>query len=277
MPDVIVLHYDQVESELVERLAVESGFRCKTTTSSATAQGWLKIGDFSAVLAHRQIPLREQKDLANLLWAGNPESTFAVFDLDPDNEFEAGESRLLGAEVVAGRSAMSGLVELFRRLHEKRSIKAADFRILVVEDLDSPRYVISLYIEEIGYSLVEGAASAKEALRELESDPSKFACIVTDIRMPEMDGTRLIEAIRNHPKLLHLPVIVLTAYGTSDALIDCLKAGASGFLVKPPKKMDLMRELGRARRIAAKQASPRLANPDEVELIRRILESRGLA
>jgi len=276
VPDVIIVHYDQVESELLAKMALEAGFRAKTTTSAQTAREWLKIGDYLAVFSHRYIPIREQKELADLLWAGSPESIFVVFDLDPDVEYEIGEARLLGAEVATGPQAMSLLREIFEKLSQKRNLKSTDFRVLVVEDLDSPRYVISLYIEELGYSLVDGVASAKEAIRELEGDPEKYSCIVTDIRMPGMDGRQLIELVRNHPKLQHLPIVVLTAYGTSDALMDCLNAGASGFLVKPPKKADLLRELSSARRIAAKQASPRLASTDEVEMIRRILEERGL-
>jgi FixJ family two-component response regulator len=73
-----------------------------------------------------------------------------------------------------------------------------------------------------------------------------------------------------------LPVIVLTAHGTVDALVDCLKAGASGFLVKPPAAKDLQHELGRAKRIAEHQLSPRLATDNEADSIRQILEDRDL-
>ena len=124
-------------------------------------------------------------------------------------------------------------------------------------------------------SSVAGKRSAKEALAELENSPGEYSCIVTDIRMPVIDGHALIDLVRKNPKLEHIPIIALTAYGTVDCLIECLKAGASGFLVKPPKKDDLARELGRAYRIVRHHASPRLASTDEVELIRNILIERG--
>lgn len=276
MPDVIIVHFDQIESEMIEKMAADAGFRSKITAAPQTAKEWIKISDFSAVFLHRYFPIKEQRELSSILWAGNPESTFVVFDLESGSEFEIGEARLLGAEVAAGPRAIAVLKEVFERLSQKRSLRSTDFRIMVVEDLDSPRYVISLYIENLGYSLVDGMSSAKEALEHLEGNPEKYSCVVTDIRMPGMDGKQLIDAIRRNAKLQHIPIIVLTAYGTTDALVGCLEAGASGFLVKPPKKADLMRELSRARRIAAKQANPRLANPDEVEMIRQILESRGL-
>ena len=276
MPDVMVFHTDPIESEFIERIAADAGFRCKSTASSTVAREWIRMGEFSAIFVHREMSLRTQHEIAEALWAGNPESTFVVFDFDHDDKYDAGEARLLGAEVAAGKTAMQRIKDIFAALKQRRSVSADAFRVMVVEDLDSPRYVISLYVEEMGYPHVDGFGSALEALEALEGSPDKYHCVVTDIRMPVMDGRQLITRIRSHPKLLHLPVIVLTAYGTSDALIDCLNAGASGFLVKPPKKADFVRELARARRISAGQASPRLASPDEVETIRRILESKGL-
>lgn len=272
----MILSVDSVESDLLEKLCNEAGFRCKITLSSRTAREWLKISDFAAIFVQRNVSLRDQRDLANLLWTGTPEAPFVMFDLNSGEEFDTGEARLMGAEVAVGKDAVDQIQSLLERLRKEQPKREENFQILVVEDLDSPRYVISLFIEEIGYSRVDGVASAKEALELLEADPAKYSCIVTDIKMPVMDGKQLIEIIRANPKLQQIPIIVLTAYGTSDALVGCLEAGASGFLVKPPKKSDLTRELSRARRIAAGQADPRLADPDEVEAIRRILESRGL-
>ncbi len=276
MPDVMILSVDSTESDLLEKLCSDAGFRCKVTLSTKTAKEWLKISDFAAIFVQRNISLRDQRELANLLWTGIPEAPFVMFDLSSDEEFEVGEARLMGAEVAVGEDALDQVQKILQKLRREHPHKEDGFPILVVEDLDSPRYVISLFIEEIGYAHVDGAASAKEALDLLESDPEKYACMVTDIKMPVMDGKQLIEAVRSNPKFQQMPIIVLTAYGTSDALIGCLEAGASGFLVKPPKKSDLTRELSRARRIAAGHADPRLADPKDVEAIRRILESRGL-
>ncbi|NDC38575.1 MAG: response regulator [Proteobacteria bacterium] len=137
--------------------------------------------------------------------------------------------------------------------------------------------MICSFVETMGFGQVQGCRSAKEALSLLTTDPSAYFCVITDMRMPDISGEQLIEQIRRHPKLLHLPVIVLTAYGSADNLLGCLRAGASGFLVKPPKRSDMARELGRAYRIALREGSPRLASPDEVEALRGVLEQRGFA
>jgi CheY-like chemotaxis protein len=120
-------------------------------------------------------------------------------------------------------------------------------------------------LEGLGYDRITGASSAKEAIKLLQENPSKFTTVITDVKMPGMNGADLIRFIRRDIDLNRLPVIVLTAYGTADCLIDCLKAGATGFLVKPPKKPDLKRELQRAERVRKSGASVRLVKESKVQ------------
>ena len=121
-----------------------------------------------------------------------------------------------------------------------------------------------------------GAGSGSEALQLLNADPDHFACLITDVRMPQMSGKELIETLRADPRYCHLPIIVLTAFGTTDCLLDCLRAGASGFMAKPPKKPDLQRELGRAERIYRQRLDPRLVPEGDFELFREMLEDKGM-
>ena len=83
--------------------------------------------------------------------------------------------------------------------------------------------------------------------------------------MPEISGIELTKKIRRNGKLKHLPVVMLTAYSSPEHLVDCVKAGASGFLVKPPRKNLLQQELGKARRIYNSRQSPRLCDPSDAE------------
>jgi FixJ family two-component response regulator len=145
-----------------------------------------------------------------------------------------------------------------------------------VEDLESPRDIICVYLESLGFNDVSGVASAGEALALLEENPTKFSCVVTDIRMPQVSGAELIKKLRSDKRFSSLPIVVLTAYGTVDCLLDCLRNGASGFLVKPPKKSDMIREMGRAIRIRESGRHARLASAEEVEYVHDLLEKRGL-
>ena len=99
-------------------------------------------------------------------------------------------------------------------------------RILVVEDEDKLRRVIELQLMSAGFE-VEKAASAEEALRKID----RAELIITDLRMPGMDGLELLATIRRQNQ--DLPVVVMTAFGTVENAVQAMKAGAADFLLKP--------------------------------------------
>lgn len=99
-------------------------------------------------------------------------------------------------------------------------------RILVVEDEDKLRRVIELQLISAGFE-VEQAASAEEALKRID----RVEMVITDLRMPGMDGLELLATIRRQNQ--DLPVIVMTAFGTVENAVQAMKAGASDFLLKP--------------------------------------------
>jgi CheY-like chemotaxis protein len=93
--------------------------------------------------------------------------------------------------------------------------------------------------------------------------------------MPHESGIDLIRLLRRDTRVCHLPVLVLTAYATGENLLECIKAGATGFVVKPPHKKTFRRELEKARRIFVTRQSPRLCSPEEAHLLEEALH--GLA
>ncbi|MGC4055684.1 MAG: sigma-54 dependent transcriptional regulator [Paludibaculum sp.] len=99
-------------------------------------------------------------------------------------------------------------------------------RILIVEDEDKLRRVLSLQLESAGYE-VETAGSAEAALRM--SDRANL--VLTDLRLPAMDGLSLLEAIQRQNA--RLPVVVMTAFGTVEIAVEAMKKGAADFLPKP--------------------------------------------
>jgi CheY-like chemotaxis protein len=85
--------------------------------------------------------------------------------------------------------------------------------ILVAEDENDLRELLRLALEGAGYS-VRAAADGAAALELARSDPPRL--LVTDLRMPVMDGLDLIHALRADPRLRGLPVVLFTAYAASD-------------------------------------------------------------
>lgn len=277
MPDILLVSRDADLLFRVERETVSVGCRIKSTTEPTTALDWLGVRDFAALVTDASISIEDQQRLAGVLWSKSPDAPLYVVSEQPADARARGGIRLFGAEPVSGPSVEKRLAEHLKRLQPPQVAETTgELNILVVEDLDAARDIICSYVEGMGYHAVAGDRSARSALQRLEVEGAKVSCIITDIRMPDMDGRELIQALRADKRFAHLPIIVLTAYGTADMLVECLKAGASGFLIKPPKKADLLRELARARRINRQGLEPRLAKPDEVEELRDLLAEKGL-
>src|SRR5439155_4554022 len=99
-------------------------------------------------------------------------------------------------------------------------------RILVVDDEEKLRRVIELQLSTAGFD-VDKAASAEEALKIVE----RADLVLTDLKLPGMDGLELLAAIRRQNS--HAPVVVMTAFGTIEVAVEAMKAGAVDFLLKP--------------------------------------------
>jgi len=277
MASILIYCANLEDGTKLSDLAESRGLRVKLTDEVKNLLSWASIGSFDLVFIHHSLSISKQQEVAGLIWQKNPYASFVVYDLNEDSQVSRHELRLFGAELYKGKEALPALERHLSAIKPAHSPEARDFNVLVVEDLDSPRDIICFFLESMGFPKVVGKSSAKEAMQELENNPKLYSCVITDIRMPEISGRELIEMIRRHGKLQHLPIVVLTAHGTIDCLVECLGAGASGFLVKPPKKQDLTRELARALRILANHESPRLVTMDEAEQVRDILARKGLS
>jgi DNA-binding NtrC family response regulator len=98
--------------------------------------------------------------------------------------------------------------------------------ILVVEDEEKLRRVLGLHLSSAGYQ-VKAAGSAEEGLK-LAADAD---LILTDLKLPGMDGLAFLEQIRAQNVVA--PVIVMSAFGTVEIAVDAMKRGAADFLPKP--------------------------------------------
>ena len=100
--------------------------------------------------------------------------------------------------------------------------------ILVVDDERGLRRVLHTALEKKGHTVFT-AADGLEAVSLLASRP--LSLVISDIRMPNMDGMALLDHIlQHHPAL---PVILITAHGTVDSAVIALKKGAFDYITKP--------------------------------------------
>jgi len=114
-------------------------------------------------------------------------------------------------------------------------------RVLVVDDNEVFRRPLQRALEAAGFEVV-AVPSAEVALEVL--DASTVDVLLTDHRLPGMDGVQLITRIKaTHPALA---IIVMTAYGTIESAVEARRRGADDYLEKPFEVPDLLRALQRA-------------------------------
>lgn len=114
-------------------------------------------------------------------------------------------------------------------------------RILIVDDDPALLRLLSLRLHYEGHTTVE-ASSGAAALARLDQEVPHI--LITDLRMPGMDGLQLFEAV--HRRFPLLPVLILTANGTIPDAVHAMQRGVFGYVTKPFEGQDLMREVDRA-------------------------------
>ncbi|HEY7567931.1 MAG TPA: response regulator, partial [Gemmatimonadaceae bacterium] len=113
--------------------------------------------------------------------------------------------------------------------------------VLVVDDDVRNIFALSSVLERRGMNVLT-ATTGREAIETLEATPN-LAIVLMDIMMPEMDGYKTMQAIRQRPALRRLPIIALTAKAMKGDREKCLEAGASDYLAKPVNTEQLLSAL----------------------------------
>ena len=110
----------------------------------------------------------------------------------------------------------------------------ADTHILIIDDDDRIRTLLSRYLTKQGYrtSIANGAKEARVKMQGL-----KYDLLIVDIMMPGEDGLSLTRSLREHHDV---PIILLTALGEADQRIIGLRSGADDYLSKPFEPEELL-------------------------------------
>jgi class 3 adenylate cyclase/AmiR/NasT family two-component response regulator len=106
-----------------------------------------------------------------------------------------------------------------------------DPALLVVDDNEDNRYVLSQQLNIQGYDNITIATNGHEALNNLRS--KSFDLVLLDIMMPDLNGYEVLERMRSSPELRNIPVIMISAIGELDSVVRCIELGAEDYLPKP--------------------------------------------
>jgi DNA-binding NtrC family response regulator len=135
-------------------------------------------------------------------------------------------------------------------------------RVLIVEDNETARKQIQVFLETEPDLAVDAAANGSDALKALNDRP--YSVIVTDLKMPRVDGLQLLEEVQK--RRLPADVIITTGFGTVEQAVQAMRMGAVDFLTKPINLEHLRLVIQRALRERALQ--------DEVTALREKLHEQ---
>lgn len=114
-------------------------------------------------------------------------------------------------------------------------------RILVVDDNEVNRDLLSRQLRRQGHAVLtaENGRQALDMMREQD-----FDLVLLDIMMPEMNGYQVLEHLKAHETLRHVPVIVISAVGELESVVRCIELGAEDYLFKPFNRVVLRARIG---------------------------------
>lgn len=133
-------------------------------------------------------------------------------------------------------------------------IKKAEtpLKILVVDDSLILRRSLSGMIHTLGHEVAGEAKNGNEAITQYTQ--LKPDIVTMDITMPDMDGITAVKEIRyKHPEAI---IIMITSHGQEEMVIDAIKAGAKGYLLKPIDVQKLYDSISKALRKDTKSSNP---------------------
>jgi two-component system response regulator AtoC len=114
-------------------------------------------------------------------------------------------------------------------------------RVLIIDDEESMRHMLSVILKKEGFS-TSACKSADLALELLEKEDFDF--ILSDIKMPGLDGMGFLKKLQG--MALTSPVIMMSAYGSVDSAIECMKLGAYDYISKPFKPDEVVLTIKKA-------------------------------
>ncbi len=134
--------------------------------------------------------------------------------------------------------------------------------ILIVDDEQSMRELLSIMLKKEGYD-VSTANNGEHALRAVQSEI--FDLIITDIRMPSVNGIELLKSVKElSPETV---VIVVTAFASTETAVDAMKLGAYDYITKPFKNEEI--------RLIVRKALEKRSLRKENLLLKRELEAKA--
>ncbi|KAL3536326.1 hypothetical protein ACH5RR_004787 [Cinchona calisaya] len=120
----------------------------------------------------------------------------------------------------------------------ERFLHVTSIKVLLVENDDSTRHVVTALLRNCNYEVIE-AANGLQAWKILENLTNQVDLVLTEVVMPYLSGIGLLSKIMNHKTRKNIPVSMMSSHNSMGLVFKCLSKGAVDFLVKPIRKNEL--------------------------------------
>jgi two-component system, sensor histidine kinase and response regulator len=147
-------------------------------------------------------------------------------------------------------------------------------RVLLVDDNATNRRILEQALRYAGMEpeSVDSGRGALFSMRKAYQDGQPFPVVITDCMMPEMDGFRLVEHIKQDPSLSDSVILMLTSSGERGDAARCVKLGIAAYLLKPVKQAELLFTISRVlHAVPGAQSRPALFTRHSIRESRRRL------
>lgn len=115
-----------------------------------------------------------------------------------------------------------------------------DIGVLIVDDSEMARELNKQILKKMGYKNLQTAENGRIALEKIESGPAAIGLILSDGKMPDIDGSELLQRLRANKITAKVPFLLISAVTEISALIGTTPGPYTAYLPKPFKPADLV-------------------------------------
>ncbi len=227
MRKVLVIEDDAHAAGTIKAiLKARKDFGCDIADSIKSVRQKLKKGEYFMAVLDLDLPDLEEETLLKLLETKKISVIAYAAEFNDEVRERMIANQVLDYVVNKDEYAMDYIVDTVERVYKNQSIK-----VLVTDDSRISRLQIVRCLETQKFIVLE-ATNGQEALEQLHKHP-EIRLLITDYKMPKMDGFELISRVRKEITSDKLAIIGISAYGSSLISVQFLKRGANDFVIKP--------------------------------------------
>ena len=233
---ILVVDDEEQNIQMLQQMLERLGYRVTGRTSGIDALSAFRAqpDKFDLVITDLNMPSMTGTDLARKLREIRPGIPIILCTGFSEMISEK-EAQSIGIQKVIMKPAVTAeIAQAVRSVIDAAVAGHRGFCILIVDDDETMRLMLRQHLEDTGYKVID-AANGTEAVEMLENEMVNL--VLTDVRMPEMDGFQLMTHLNS--KFPALPVIVMSAYGSPETTLQFEELGSLQFLDKPVNLEDL--------------------------------------